>query len=311
MNMNNETLPIADCRLPITKQGAAVCRGSIGNRQPGSRQTADFETFPISDFRFPIAKQDAPVRFRSIGNRQSAIGNVSGFTLIELLTVIAIMALIAAMIFPVAGAVKKHQYISTATGELKQIQNWLEDYKAKYGTYPPGNALPPSTYTLPQHYSMFSPLYYELSGVTITNTAAGTVFTTLDHGAQISSANASTAFGLGGFINCSKGVGEDASPARDYMLGLKANQICSVQSAGINISNLVTTVQGPDTSYNPLNFPTTSPYGSGPYPNPFRYICPGTNNPSSYDLWIQLSISHKMYLICNWSSAVQVNNPAP
>ena len=35
----------------------------------------------------------------------------SGFTLIELLVVIAIMAALAALLLPVVGAVKKHQYI--------------------------------------------------------------------------------------------------------------------------------------------------------------------------------------------------------
>ncbi len=37
--------------------------------------------------------------------------------------------------------------------------------------------------------------------------------------------------------------------------------------------------------------------------NPFRYIYPGTNNPTSYDLWIDLRISGKTNLICNWSHA--------
>ena len=34
-----------------------------------------------------------------------------------------------------------------------------------------------------------------------------------------------------------------------------------------------------------------------------------TNNPSTYDLYIQLMINGKTNLICNWSKQVQVNNP--
>ena len=54
--------------------------------------------------------------------------------------------------------------------------------------------------------------------------------------------------------------------------------------------------------------------------NPWRYVSPGANNPTSYDLWIQLSVgsrfssvnnftSPKKYLICNWNKEVQINNP--
>ncbi len=45
--------------------------------------------------------------------------------------------------------------------------------------------------------------------------------------------------------------------------------------------------------------------------NPWRYVCPGTNNPGSYDLWIQLSIAGKTNLICNWSKQIQIGSPLP
>ena len=57
--------------------------------------------------------------------------------------------------------------------------------------------------------------------------------------------------------------------------------------------------------------PTYPPFGGLPDVNPFRYLYPGTNNPSSYDLWVQLKISGKMYLICNWSTTPIVNSPLP
>ncbi len=46
--------------------------------------------------------------------------------------------------------------------------------------------------------------------------------------------------------------------------------------------------------------------------NPWRYNSANpTNNPGSYDLYIQLRIAAKNYLICNWSKQVQINNPLP
>ena len=56
--------------------------------------------------------------------------------------------------------------------------------------------------------------------------------------------------------------------------------------------------------------PTTSRWAR-PALNPWRYVCPGTNNPGSYDLWIQLSIAGKNNLICNWSEQVQIGSPLP
>ena len=81
-------------------------------------------------------------------------------------------------------------------------------------------------------------------------------------------------------------------------------------------------MNGPDGLYQPLILFTT---GTGNHANPFRYVYPGTNNPGSYDLWVQLSIGSsfngsaapnnianpKKYLICNWSKQIQVNYPLP
>ena len=58
------------------------------------------------------------------------------------------MAIIAAFTLGVITQINKTEYINTATAELNQIATALEDYKAKYGVYPPGNALPPTSYGL-------------------------------------------------------------------------------------------------------------------------------------------------------------------
>lgn len=235
----------------------------------------------------------------AIISRQSSIVNRTAFTLIELLVVIAIMAIIAAFIFPVTGMVKRQQYIHTAQAELNQIELALDNFKAQYGVYPPCNQNPASFYAPPAYASMLNQLYYELSGVTNN----GTYFVTLDSASKIPVASVNTAFGVGGFINCSKGAGEDATSARNFLLGLKANEINQfVTNNGIQTAVLVTSVGGPDAAYQPLN-------ASGI--NPFRYVYPGTNNPGGYDLWVQLVIKGKTNLICNWTKQVEINSPQP
>jgi transposase len=61
-------------------------------------------------------------------------------------------------------------------------------------------------------------------------------------------------------------------------------------------------IGGPDLTYQPLGVPGL---------NPWRYVSPGVNNPTAYDLWIQLSISGKKYLVSNWSKTVLIDSPLP
>jgi hypothetical protein len=191
------------------------------------------------------------------------------------------MALIAAMIFPVAGTVKRQQYLKAAGGEIDQIKSALEDYKAKYGVYPPGTVN-----------GAENVLYYELSGVTH-NTGAAT-YTTLDGACTISEGNYSTAFGVGGIVNCTKGGAEDGTVAKNYLPSLKQNRIGTSLFNSVQVTNLISSVRGLDPAYKPLGAPDAYP---------FCYAYPGTNNPSSYDLWIDLKISGKTNRISNWKNA--------
>jgi prepilin-type N-terminal cleavage/methylation domain-containing protein len=224
--------------------------------------------------------------------------HVSGFTLIELLVVIAIMATLAALLLPVAGAVKKHQYIYNTQAEMAKLETAIDRYKAAYGFYPPSPPIPtlinPSTYV--------NQLYYELVGTVYNST--NTTYTTLDGSTQISAGNVPTAFGVGGFMNCSKpGGGEESSAAKNFLPDLRPNQIWpGYTNSMVSVYLLRTAVGGPDTTYQPMGQQDL---------NPWRYVYPGTNNPGSYDLWIQLSISGKTNLICNWSKSVQINSPLP
>jgi prepilin-type N-terminal cleavage/methylation domain-containing protein len=227
---------------------------------------------------------------KRIGNRKSEIGNFPAFTLIELLVVISIIGVLAGFTIPALKAFKRAGILNQARAEMAQLETAIDSYKAVYGYYPPSN---------PKD-ARVNPLYFELLGTTNNN---GTYYT-LDGSATIKAADVPTAFpGLSGFVNCMKpGAGEDAPVARSFISGLKPKQIDTITNNGIGVNVLKTAVGGPDQTY--------QPFGAADL-NPWRYACPGTNNPTSYDLWIQLSIGGKMNLVCNWNKQVQLNSPLP
>ena len=241
-----------------------------------------------------------------IGNRKLKIGNIKAFTLIELLVVISIIGIIAAFLLPVAGAVKRNSAIHTAQTEMAQLETAIDRYKAAYGFYPPDSTttfLNGSGVNIP-----INQLYYELEGTVRTNIGGVDCFVLFDGSAQINvnpPGDVNTAFGVTGFVNCSKtNADESTTQARNFLPDLKPRQIGTVTiPPGVAITNLVTSVGGPDPTYRPLNLQDV---------NPWRYNSSNpTNNPGSYDLWVQLSIAGGKYLICNWSKQVQNNNPLP
>ncbi len=164
-------------------------------------------------------KRLAVVRESSSCHRSSASASTlqRGFTLIELLVVISIMALIAAFILPVTGAIKRQQYLSTAKSEIDQIASALNSYQSQFGTYPPANPRNPA----------INPLYYELTGCTNRNDIQRTwAFDTLDSASWVSVNNYSAAFNVGGVINCNKaGTEVESYKARNFLPSLKANRI--------------------------------------------------------------------------------------
>jgi len=234
------------------------------------------------------------------------------FTLVELLIVISIIGILAA--FTVVGLVgiKKKQAISIAQKELEQYESAIEAYHSKYGIYPPANQRQTGNYPAPSDRSQYSQLYYELSGTTFDGANFVTLGGSLTMPATTISANdVQSGYGVGGFVNSTKGGGEDVGKAQNFLLNLSTKQyfypITNMGTLGnaIPTTVLITAVGGPDDNYKPFGITSSSGL------NPIRYICPGTNNPASYDLWVQLQIKGKKYLVCNWTKSVQVNTPYP
>jgi prepilin-type N-terminal cleavage/methylation domain-containing protein len=214
------------------------------------------------------------------------------FTLIELIVVIGIIALLAALIFPVAGVVRRGRMLKLAGAELSQMQTAIEAYKAKIGSYPPDN--PGNAVT--------NQLYYELEG-TVRSPVRG-IYTTIDGSSQVTPAILAGAFGpnVSGFMNSSsnaRNTDEGTAAVNFLKAGLRPNQVCQLTS-GITI--LVCSVPW-------LNEDdTTWPIRRGGFPmpppivNPWRYVSTNpTNNPGSYDLWVDLYIGGKVYRVNNWT----------
>jgi prepilin-type N-terminal cleavage/methylation domain-containing protein len=220
----------------------------------------------------------------------------SAFTLVELLVVISIITVLAALLLPVAGAVKKQSMIRTAQAEMAQLETAIDRYKSAYGFYPPDSTMTINNIPINQ-------LYYELLG-TINSVAGSPVYQLLGGGSSLTSNNVANAFNVSGFMNCSKPNADESLPqARNFLPDLKPRQIGIVTNNNVPVTILITSVGGPDRTYQPLN---------GLDLNPWRYNSSSpTNNPGSYDLWVQLVIGGKTNLICNWSKQVQINSPLP
>jgi len=210
-----------------------------------------------------------------------------GFSLIELLVVIGVIAALAALTFPIMGAIKRAQTLHRARAELAQIEMAIEAYKTKLGFYPPDN---PGYWTTNQ-------LYFELLGTTLVTNAAQQTFQTLDGSAQIVNTTAAfkTAFGpntkITRFMNCAKpGAGDDAPSAVKFLIGLKPAQFLAVNSP------VTTTVLGTSVGGAPVftgQAGEITPYGYNSS-NP-------QHNPKSFDLWIDVLAGGKTNRISNWS----------
>ena len=192
-------------------------------------------------FQNPNSKNSGPVRR-------------GAFTLVELLVVISIIAVIAGFTLVAVSSTGRVRKISVAQGELKSIEVALENYHAKYGVYPPSNQHGTGNYS-PRDRALFSQLYYELSGTKISIVGGVNYFYSLDDNVltRIPVSSVDTAYKVGGFVNCTKGGGEEVATAKNFLPGLSSKQINNpnypVTNTGVPTTILITSVAGPDDNY--------------------------------------------------------------
>jgi prepilin-type N-terminal cleavage/methylation domain-containing protein len=212
--------------------------------------------------------------------RPSTFRATSAFTLIELLIVISIIAILAAMIIPVTGAVNRTKIRSKARTELERVATAIDLYKAKLGHYPPDNPGRPE----------LNPLYFELAGTTLTPVNGQPTYVTLDGSAQVAVSALPTVFGpgVGGFVNTTRtGAGDESRSASSFLSNLKPDESFTLTNPppDTRAKLLVAAVPGPVSHVSYISYVSSSP----------------TNNPNTYDLWVDVVINGRTNRINNWS----------
>jgi prepilin-type N-terminal cleavage/methylation domain-containing protein len=223
-------------------------------------------------------------------SNQSCSRRTQAFTLIELLIVIAIISVLASMVFPITRALTRTKVKTRILAEMTQLETAIDSYKAKVGVYPPDNPANP----------MINQLYYELKGTILTNTGGSASFyRTLDGTARLSAdpATFQTYFGakVSGLMNTTRAAGDEGVFAVNFLKGmLRPDQYATLPSGVVVI---VTSVRWPVThAYQPI--PGVNYKGV----NPWRYNSSNpTNNPGTYDLWVDVIVDGKTNRFGNWS----------
>ncbi len=201
------------------------------------------------------------------------------FTLVEMLVVIAVIAILAAIIFPAFGNIKRRAAIQKAQTELQLVASAITGYKQQYGHYPPDHPANPAV----------NGLYFELLGTVL---KSGSIFETKNGDARISTNDVPLRFGQGGFVNSTRGGGDDnAQTAKKFLVELKPAQYGEI-APGIRV--LVCSVTWPEK------------FGVGAAGvsllNPWRYDSSNpTNNSGEFDLWVDIIVGDKTNRISNWS----------
>lgn len=221
-------------------------------------------------------------------SNQTRLTRRAAFTLVELLVVIAIIGILAALIFPTVKMIKAKSLRAKAQAELKRIETAIDSYKDKIGHYPPDNPGFPA----------LNQLFYELQGTIQTNLD----FQTLDGRSSIPIASVPTLFGpgVGGFVNCMKAGGADDFRAAHKFIssltpgqyGFLANGIGLLTSSVPWPKNLGPVIAGWPDELNPVRYNSSNP----------------TNNPKSYDLWVDIFVGGKSNRISNWSAQPEIVN---
>ena len=217
--------------------------------------------------------------------RRECFIDVRGFTLIEMLVVFAVIAILAGLFLSKAAFSSDTKIRKRVQAELAGIETAIDAYKQKRGFYPPDNT---------NDFSK-NPLYYELVGTVYTN-APVPLFRTLADDHDVSEDAVQKFFAeptgkpsLTGFINCK--TGPDVDDARNFYRDLKDSyfreqypQSGAQDPKALRVLGLP--MKGPNGFFCPWHYNSSRP----------------TNNPSSYDLWVEVSVGGKSKIFGNWKN---------
>jgi general secretion pathway protein G len=111
-------------------------------------QSPVIRSFAVSSLdpaRFREAPMNAPcpeIGTMSTPNTHShSCRSRRGFTLVELLMVIVVIALLAALLLPAIGAAVRNANNARVSAEINQMVQALNDFKVKYGDFPPSRII--------------------------------------------------------------------------------------------------------------------------------------------------------------------------
>ncbi|HEX3625727.1 MAG TPA: type II secretion system protein [Verrucomicrobiae bacterium] len=284
---------IRNSEVSLSRIGGYKHQTSNTNTQGSSkRPTSGLEILEL-EHSLVLGSWNLDIRPSNSLTPQRCAKTRTAFTLIELLVVIAIAAILSAMLLTAGGVMMRKSNIQHAISERDQLETAIDAYKAKYGFYPPSSTT---------GRDLTNQLYYELIGTTMTNYTPGgpNYFATLDGSSEVKTDAVVTAFGVSAFMNCKRDSdAENSIPAQTFLSGLKSGEIASNGAVF-----MIVTAANSDDVYKPM--PGVYSLAGKPA-NAWRYICPGTNNPNSYDLWVQVFVGNHTNLICNWAKQPQLD----
>ena len=212
-----------------------------------------------------------------------------------MLVVIAIIGLLAGMIVPLAGLVAKKKILARTRSEVDNLALAIDTYKAKKGFYPPDN-------TNGLYGPCTNQLFYELWGMVLQNpTTYLNTYNANPNGAggfeTITTGLLGQFFGASGIVNASA----DTNEIRNFIPRINAAELQNIGSSTVPVWVFATPARGPTTG---LPVP---PVAGGQPVNVIRYVSSNpTNNPSSYDLWVDVLIGGKTNRISNWNKDSEI-----
>jgi prepilin-type N-terminal cleavage/methylation domain-containing protein len=204
----------------------------------------------------------------------------SAFTLIEMLVVIGIIGILAALILGGASIANSKMKRAKAEAERDALVTAIQSYKNKKGFYPPDNTKS----------TIMSPLFYELTGTVV----LGGNYKSLVSGDNLSPANIINIFNAGGFLNASADPSEVLNFAPTISKSSRTASF-TIPSTTTTYTLFCITIKGPP-QINTIDGKPFEPY------DVWNYVSTNpTNNPGSYDLWIDVLYSGHTNRISNWS----------